>query len=166
MLQKISFEFTIQIKGGKFRNYFLKKINDINVSVVPSVHFSFIQQVVQTVNLFLVGQQKTLHEFILGCKHIYILSFENSSVLFPRDSQDWGLLITKMFQHAPLFAFINMQISAVLKKKYIPIPIPFQLHTFQATMGFNNLFTLYRKIITCHTINVSGCHELACIRVS
>lgn len=120
MLQKIFFEFTIRIKGEKFRNYFLTKINDTNVSVMPSVHFSFIQQVVQIANLFLVGQQKTLHEFILGCKHIYILSFENSGVLSPRDSQDWGLPITKMFQQAPLFAFINMQVSAVLKKNIFP----------------------------------------------
>lgn len=83
--------------------------------------------------------------------------------LSPRDSHDWGLPITKMFQHVLLFAFINMQISAVLEKKIFPFRPLFNYTHFKL---LNNLFTRYRKIITCHTINVSGCHELACIRVS
>lgn len=42
-----------------------------------AVHFSFIQRV-QTVSLF-VGYKP--HYMILRCKHMYILSFENSGVL-------------------------------------------------------------------------------------
>lgn len=76
----------------------------------------------------------------LRYKHIYILSFENSSVRSPVTVKT-GAYPSKMFQHAPLFAFMNMPINAVLKKVYSHSYPLFQVHTFQATMGFDNLFT-------------------------
>lgn len=49
-----------------------------NVRHCEAVHFSFIQQV-QTVSLFVVSYKQ--HYMNLRCKHMYILSFENSGVL-------------------------------------------------------------------------------------
>lgn len=99
------------------------------------MHFSFIQQVVQTVSLFLVSWQK--YYMNLRCKHIYILSFENFSVLFPHDSQDWSrVYLSKMFQQCSIVCFYEYANKCSLEDKKIPFLPPFQVHTFQATMGF------------------------------